>query len=77
MISRKTSSPTCRTEPLQFEPNHCVYLALDDPDWKDGQTPLEIGSAQFGRISDSEAIALMDAASDAAWRAVEEQTADN
>ncbi|MEH6551061.1 MAG: hypothetical protein V7711_14250 [Pseudomonadales bacterium] len=54
------------------------YLALDDPEWKKGQAPHEIGRAQFGRISiantDSEAIALMDAAFDAAWRAVEEQT---
>jgi spermidine dehydrogenase len=55
------------------------YLALDDPEWEEGQAPHEIGRAQFGRISiantDSEAIALMDAAFDAAWRAVEEQTA--
>jgi spermidine dehydrogenase len=54
------------------------YLALDDPEWEEGQAPHEIGRAQFGRISiantDSEAIALMDAAFDAAWRAVEEQT---
>ena len=51
------------------------YLALDDPEWEEGQAPHEIGRAQFGRISiantDSEAIALMDAAFDAAWRAVE------
>jgi len=55
------------------------YLALDDPEWEEGQALHEIGRAQFGRISiantDSEAIALMDAAFDAAWRAVEEQTA--
>jgi len=54
------------------------YLALDDPEWSEGQAPHEIGRAQFGRISiantDSEAVALMDAAFDAAWRAVEEQT---
>jgi spermidine dehydrogenase len=54
------------------------YLTLDDPEWEEGQAPHEIGRAQFGRISiantDSEAIALMDAAFDAAWRAVEEQT---
>ena len=54
------------------------YLALDDPKWEEGQAPHEIGRAQFGRISiantDSEAIALMDAAFDAAWRAVKEQT---
>ncbi len=55
------------------------YLALDDPEWQEGQAPHEIGRAQFGRISiantDAEATALMDAAFDAAWRAVEEQTA--
>ena len=54
------------------------YLALDDPEWEKGQAPHEIGRAQFGRISiantDSEATALMDAAFDAAFRAVEEQT---
>lgn len=54
------------------------YLGLDDPQWEDGQAPHEIGRAQFGRISiansDSEARAYMDAAFDAAWRAVEEQT---
>ena len=54
------------------------YLELYDPDWEEGQAPHEVGRAQFGRISiansDSEAIALMDAAFDAAWRAVEEQT---
>jgi spermidine dehydrogenase len=55
-----------------------TYLGLDDPKWEEGQAPHEIGRAQFGRISiantDSEAIALMDAAFDAAWRAVKEQT---
>jgi len=55
------------------------YLGLDDPEWEDGKAPHEIGRAQFGRISiantDSEATPLMDAAFDAAWRAVEEQTA--
>jgi len=55
------------------------YLGLDDPEWEDGQKPHEIGRAQFGRISiantDSEAMPLMNAAFDAAWRAVEEQTA--
>ena len=54
------------------------YLALDDPDWDEGHAPHEIGRAQFGRISiansDSEAMPLMQAAFDAAWRAVEEQT---
>jgi spermidine dehydrogenase len=55
------------------------YMALDDPEWAEGQAPHEIGRAQFGRISiansDSEARAYLDAAVDAAWRAVEEQTA--
>ena len=55
------------------------YLALDDPEWEEGMAPHEIGRAQFGRISiansDAEARAYMDAAFDAAWRAVEEQTA--
>jgi spermidine dehydrogenase len=54
------------------------YMALEDPEWAEGQAPHEIGRAQFGRISiansDSEARAYMDAAFDAAWRAVEEQT---
>ena len=55
------------------------YLGLDDPEWEEGKAPHEIGRAQFGRISiansDSEATPLMDAAFDAAWRAVAEQTA--
>ncbi|MEO2176414.1 MAG: hypothetical protein ABGY96_20215 [bacterium] len=54
------------------------YLGLDDPEWEEGQAPHEIGRAKFGRISiansDSEARAYMDAAFDAAFRAVEEQT---
>ena len=61
---------------------HCyayAYLGLDDPEWEQGHAPHEVGRAKFGRISiantDSEAIPLMDAAFDAAWRAVEEQTA--
>jgi len=53
------------------------YMALDDPEWAEGQAPHEIGRAQFGRISiansDSEAYAYLDAAIDAGWRAVEEQ----
>ena len=53
------------------------YLGLDDPEWAEGEAPHEIGRAQFGRISiansDSEARPYMDAAFDAAWRAVEEQ----
>jgi spermidine dehydrogenase len=55
------------------------YHGLDDPEWEEGQAPHEIGRTQFGRISiantDSEATPLMDAAFDAAWRSVEEQTA--
>ena len=54
------------------------YVKLDDPEWEAGQAPHEVGRAQFGRISvansDSEAVALMNAAFDAAYRAVEEQT---
>ena len=53
------------------------YLGLDDPDWAEGQAPHEIGRARFGRISiansDSEATPYMNAAWDAAWRAVNEQ----
>ena len=53
-------------------------MGLDDPEWDEGQTPHELGRARFGRISiansDSEATPLMDAAFDAAFRAVEEQT---
>ena len=56
------------------------YLQLDDPEWEEGQAPHEIGRAQFGRISiansDSMATPLMDAATDAAWRAVQEQIAN-
>ena len=55
------------------------YVKLDDPEWEAGQAPHEVGRAQFGRISvansDAEAVALMNAAFDAAYRAVEEQTA--
>ncbi|MEH6551778.1 MAG: FAD/NAD(P)-binding protein [Pseudomonadales bacterium] len=54
------------------------YMSLDDPKWAEGQAPHEIGRAQFGRISiansDSEAYAYLDAAIDAGWRAVQEQT---
>ena len=53
----------------------CYPYRPDDPDWRRA-APHEIGRAQFGRISiansDSQAI-LMDAAFDAAWRAVQEQ----
>ena len=55
-----------------------AYLALDDPKWEVGEAPHEIGRRQFGRISiansDSEARAYLDAAIDAGWRAVAEQT---
>ncbi|MDB3989801.1 NAD(P)-binding protein [Pseudomonadales bacterium] len=54
------------------------YWGLDDPEWEEGQAPHEIGRQQFGRISiantDSEVTPLMNAAFDAAHRAVEEQT---
>jgi len=54
------------------------YQGLDDPEWEEGQAPHEIGRQQFGRISiantDSEVTPLMNAAFDAAHRAVEEQT---
>ena len=53
------------------------YQGLDDPEWEEGQAPHEIGRQQFGRISiansDSEVTPLMNAAFDAAYRAVEEQ----
>ena len=55
------------------------YQGIDDPEWEEGRAPHEIGRAQFGRISiansDSEARAYLDAAIDAGWRAVAEQTA--
>lgn len=54
-----------------------IYNPLDDPEWPEGQAPNERGRRQFGRISiansDSEATSTMDAAFDAAWRAVLEQ----
>ena len=54
------------------------YQGLDDPKWPEGQAPHEVGRKQFGRISiantDSEVMPLMNAAFDAAHRAVEEQT---
>lgn len=54
------------------------YQGLDDPVWDEGQAPHEIGRAQFGRISiansDAEGRAYLDAAIDAGWRAVAEQT---
>ena len=55
------------------------YMSLDDPEWAEGQAPHEIGRARFGWISiansDAEGRAYLDAAIDAGWRAVEEQTA--
>ena len=54
------------------------YMMLHDPEWPEGQAPHEIGRAQFGRISiansDAEASPYMDAAIEAGWRAVTEQT---
>ena len=54
------------------------YMALDDPEWDEGQAPHEIGRAQLGRISiansDSEAKPYIDGAFDAAFRAISEQT---
>jgi spermidine dehydrogenase len=54
------------------------YMGLDDPEWEEGQAPHQLGRVKFGRISiansDSEATPLMDAAFNAAFRAVEEQT---
>ena len=55
------------------------YQGIDDPEWAEGEMPHELGRAQFGRISiansDSEGRAYLDAAIDAGWRAVAEQTA--
>ena len=55
------------------------YSDLYDPKWPEGETPHELGSKQFGRISiansDSLANAHLEAAVDAAWRAVSEQLA--
>ncbi len=55
------------------------YMMLDDPEWPEGEAPHEIGRAKFGRISiansDSHAMPYMDAAIEAGWRAVAEQTA--
>ncbi len=56
-----------------------AYMSIDDPKWEQRQAPHEIGRAQYGRISiansDSEGRAYLDAAIDAGWRAVAEQTA--
>jgi spermidine dehydrogenase len=54
------------------------YMMLDDPEWPEGKAPHEIGRAKLGRISiansDSHAMPYMDAAIEAGWRAVTEQT---
>ncbi|EED31218.1 twin-arginine translocation pathway signal [gamma proteobacterium NOR5-3] len=53
------------------------YNSLYDPEWKPGTAPHELGRQRYGRISiansDSEAMAYVDAAIDAAWRAAKEQ----
>jgi spermidine dehydrogenase len=55
------------------------YMELYDPDWKEGQAPHELGRKPIGRISiansDSEAYAYVQAAIDAAIRAVGEVVA--
>ena len=52
------------------------YNPLWDPDWKEGQSPCEIGRKAFGRItianSDAAAAAYTDVAMDQAYRAVGE-----
>jgi spermidine dehydrogenase len=52
------------------------YNPLWDPDWKEGQSPCEVGRKPFGRIaianSDAAAAAYTDAAMDQAYRAVNE-----
>jgi len=52
------------------------YNPLWDPDWKEGQSPCEIGRKAFGRItianSDAAAAAYTDVAMDQAYRAVSE-----
>ena len=52
-------------------------MELYDPQWPEGEAPHELGRKRFGRISiansDSENKAYLDAAIDAAWRAVNEQ----
>lgn len=54
------------------------YMQLDDPEWEKGQAPHELGRQPMGRISiansDSEAKAYVQAAIDAAVRAVGEVT---
>ena len=56
------------------------YMNLYDPDWEEGQAPHELGRKPIGRISiansDSEALAYLQAAIDAADRAVNERLAE-
>ena len=53
------------------------YMDLYDPDWPAGEAPHELGRRSFGRVSiansDSESMAYVQGAIDAAWRAVEER----
>ena len=53
------------------------YMDLYDPDWPAGEAPHELGRRSFGRVSiansDAEALAYVQGAIDAAWRAVEER----
>ena len=52
-------------------------MDLYDPDWPAGEAPHELGRRSFGRVSiansDAEALAYVQGAIDAAWRAVEER----
>ena len=52
-------------------------MDLYDPDWPAGEAPHELGRKPFGRVSiansDAEALAYVQGAIDAAWRAVEER----
>ena len=53
------------------------YMDLYDRDWPAGEAPHELGRRSFGRVSiansDAEALAYVQGAIDAAWRAVEER----
>ncbi len=53
------------------------YMDLYDPAWPAGEAPHELGRKPFGRVSiansDAEALAYVQGAIDAAWRAVEER----
>jgi spermidine dehydrogenase len=82
---QETATHPAAAQPVSHEMQYRIphgyaywYMGLDDPEWEEGQAPHEIGRAKFGRISiansDSEATPLMDAAFNAAFRAVEEQT---